>query len=376
MADGTGLPTLSPVIVTGGCGFIGSHLVEGLLKADASWEIHVIDLSTDRNRFPGVIYHDCDITNVVDVEAVFINAKPKTVFHVACPDPLVLNPSRFRHVNVDGTHNLLISARKIKTVQAFVYTSTSSAVHDNVSNLVDADETFPVLRYPQQKRVYTLTKIEAEAEVLATNRQDGDSSMLTVSVRPTTAFGERDYGFLGKVVASCRAGKANMQIGPGKNYYDFIYVSNLVDGHILAAQALVRAWGRPAPKVEDSERVDGQAFIFTNDERMLFWDFHRAIAKSVGIEIKQEDVRIVPRWVAMLVATIRELGTWILSFGTRHASITREAVHLTTITRTLNCERAKRVLGYSPKISIQDGLERAGSWFVEEAKQEMAKKTI
>lgn len=89
-----------------------------------------------------------------------------------------------------------------KTAQAFIYTSSSSAIHDNVSELVDADETYPVLRYPAQKRVYTLTKVEAEDETLGANRQDGDSSMLTVSIRPATAFGARDYGFLGKVIGT------------------------------------------------------------------------------------------------------------------------------------------------------------------------------
>lgn len=181
--------------------------------------------------------------------------------------------------------------------------------------------------------------------------------MLTVSIRPVTTFGERDYTCMGTIVATCRAGRANMQIGPGNNYYDFIYVSNLVDGHILAANALIRSWGKPPPNVENSERVDGQSFILTNDERILFWDFQRAVAKSVGIVVDQKDIRIVPRWVAMLVATISEWGTWIISLGTRHARITSEAVHLTTITRTLKCERAKRLLGYSPKLVYSVGLK-------------------
>lgn len=375
MTENAGAPTLGPVIVTGGCGFIGSHLVDGLLKAEPGCEIHVLDINVSHNTFPGVVYHDCDITNPAKVEAIFQIAQPKTVFHAACPDPLVLNSSRFRQVNVGGTHNMLVTAKKTKTVQAFVFTCTSSAIHDNVSDLIDADETFPVVRYPKQKRVYTLTKVEAEDEVLAANREGGAETMLTLSVRPATAFGPRDFTCMGRIVATCRSGGANKQIGPGGNYYDFIYVSNLVDGHILAAQALIRAWGKPAPTVA-SERVDGQAFIFTNNERVFFWDFHRAIAKSVGIEVRPEDIKVVPRWVAMLFATISEWATWIASLGRKQSRITTEAVHLTTITRTLKCDKAQRLLGYSPKVSIADGLQIAGNWFVEEAKKEQAKKTI
>lgn len=227
-------------------------------------------------------------------------------------------------MNVDGARNLLNAARKTKSVKALVYTSTSSAIHDNVSELVDADESLPVLRYPAQKRMYTLTKVEAEDEILGANRQDGDASMLTVSIRPATAFGARDFGFLGKVIAQARAGKGNVQMGPGKNYYDVTYISNLVDAHLLAAHALVDAYGKVASPVE--RRVDGQAFIITNDEPLLFWDFQRAISASVGMPVRKEDIKVVPYWVAMLVATVSEWSTWIFSFGRKQAPITREAV--------------------------------------------------
>lgn len=359
---------LGPVIITGGCGFVGSHLSEGLLAENPNCQIHVIDVDTTRNQVPGVHYHTCDITSSADLESIFVKIKPQTVFHVASPDSLVLNPARFRSVNVDGARNLLDAARKTKSVKAFVYTSTSSAIHDNVSELVDADESLPVLRYPAQKRVYTLTKVEAEDEILAANRQHGDdSSMLTVSIRPAIAFGARDAGFLGKVIAQARAGKANVQIGPGKNYYDVTYISNLVDAHLLAAHALIDAHGKAAPPPE--RRVDGEAFIITNDEPVLFWDFNRAIAASVGFPVKKEDIKVVPYWVAMLAATVSEWSTWIFSFGRRQAPITREAVHLSTITRTLKCDKAKRVLGYRPRVGVYEGLEECSKWFVEEAKR-------
>lgn len=372
MSDCSSSSTLSPVLITGGCGFVGFHLVEGLLKEDTNCQIHVVDIHTERNRIPGVIYHNCDITSVMDLESVFVAAKPRTVFHIACPDPLALNPAQFRRVNVDGTHNLLILSQKTGSVEAFVNTSTSSVIHDNISDLIDADDSFPVLQYPVQRRVYTLTKAEAEAEVLAANRT---SSMLTVSIRPVTVFGARDFGCMGKIVAQCRAGKANVQIGPGKNYYDFTYITNLVDAQILAAHALVNLYRKPVPPIET--RVDGQTFIITNDEPMLFWEFHRGVAASVGLPVKHEDMKIIPRWLAMLVATLSEFTTWILSFGKKQAAITREAVHLSTIHRTLKCEKAKRVLGYKPRISIHEGLEKAGKWFVEEARTaEEAKKRV
>ncbi|TVY26269.1 Sterol-4-alpha-carboxylate 3-dehydrogenase,decarboxylating [Lachnellula hyalina] len=292
-----GAVPLGSVLVTGGCGFIGSHLVDKILASEPTSQVHVIDINTTRNRLnnPRVTYHTIDIANLLEVESAMRAARPRTIFHVACPDSMVtLEVSIFHKVNVIGARNLIKAAEKVGTVHAFVNTSISSVIHDNVSDLIDADETLPVLQYPAQKRVYTLTKAEAEAEILAANRKHGDSSMLTVSMRPATAFGERDSICMGKIVSTCRGGKARFQIGPGKNQYDFIYVGNLVDAHLLAAYALVRAYGKPAPPKD--KRVDGETSNVTNDERVLFWEFHRSISASVGIPISQRDIKIVPRW--------------------------------------------------------------------------------
>ncbi|KAL2047509.1 hypothetical protein ABVK25_011438 [Lepraria finkii] len=172
-------------------------------------------------------------------------ARPRTIFHIACPDPMVILPELFEKVNVGGTRNILSSAAKLGTVQALVYTSTSSVIHDNVTDLINADETLPILRPPIQKRVYTLTKATAEEDIIAANRKGGNSSMLTVSMRPCTAIGEADTICLGKMIPRAEEGKMKFQMGNGKNIYDFVYVGNLVEAHILSAQALVKSYGKP-----------------------------------------------------------------------------------------------------------------------------------
>ncbi|KAK2615821.1 hypothetical protein N8I77_002547 [Diaporthe amygdali] len=374
LADTESGPALSPVIVTGGCGFIGYHIIVEILRHETNCKIHVIDIDTQRNRIAGVEYHNCDISSLSQVEQVFAQAQPKTIFHVACPESTVQQPAIFKKVNVTGAQNLLIAAKEIGTVRAFINTSTSSVIHDNVTDLVKADENLPVLQYPAQKRVYTLTKAEAETEILAANRQNGDSSMLTVSMRPATVFGERDTITFGKIVANARQGKGKIQFGPGKNLYDFVYASNCADAHILAAKALLRAWGTSPPPPD--KRVDGESFNITNEESVPFWDFQRAIAASVGLPVKPEEIKILPIWVAYLIATIAEWFTWIRTLGKDQPIVTREAVRLTVIERTLSGEKAKRVLGYHPKVTMDEGLARTGKWFVEEGQKCGTKKTI
>ncbi|MCJ1260603.1 hypothetical protein MMC22_000465 [Lobaria immixta] len=135
---------------------------------------------------------------------------------------MIPRPERFEAVIVGGTRDLLVSAAKVGTVQALVYTSTSSVIHDNLTHIRDADETLPILRPPIQKRVYTLTKATAEEEIIAANRATGDNSMLTASLRPALTFGERDTVCLGKMFAVAEKGNSKYQMGSGQNEYDFV----------------------------------------------------------------------------------------------------------------------------------------------------------
>jgi hypothetical protein len=67
-------------------------------------------------------------------------------------------------------------------------------------------------------------------------------------------------------------------------------------------------------------------------------------------------------------AIISEWIVWARSCGTRQLSVTREAVRLTTIIRTLDGDKAKKVLCLSPKVGVLEGIEGSAKWFVEEAK--------
>lgn len=182
---------------------------------------------------------------------------------------MIVIPSAFESVIVGGTRNLLAAAKDVGTVKALIYTSTSSVIHDNLSDLVDADESLPILCPPVQKRVYTLTKATAEEDILAANRAGGDTSMLTVSLRPALCFGERDRHFLAKVLAVAQSERTKFQMGAGKNEFDYVYIGNLADAQVLAAERLLDAWGKPVP-MEQGQRIDGENFNVTNNERMLF----------------------------------------------------------------------------------------------------------
>lgn len=185
---------LGTVLVVGGCGFLGWHIVDQLLnfpsEKDPSCQlpkpaeddprfdypllsdrypgykakVAVVDLRTSSNRLPGVEYHDGDITSVESMLAVFRAVKPDVVIHTASPSMLDGNKPLLHKVNVDGTRTLLEVAGGTHgdwdgKCKAFVYTSSSSVVHDTQSDLINANEEWPYVRGKAQKEYYSETKV-------------------------------------------------------------------------------------------------------------------------------------------------------------------------------------------------------------------------
>ncbi|KAF9630958.1 putative c-3 sterol dehydrogenase c-4 decarboxylase family protein [Lasiodiplodia theobromae] len=356
--------SLGAVLITGGCGFYGHHLIRRILEVEPTCAISVLDVDISEDTFPGVSYHQCDLAHGAGVRAIFeqVQPPPRVVFHLACPPSIVVNDQRFLRVNVEGTRHLLEASRKAG-VKAFVFTSSSAVIHDNVSDLIEADETMPILKPPKQKSVYTLSKAIAEEDVLAANRKDG---MLTVSLRPCTTFGPANPGFMSRIVEVSKAGKARFQMGEN-NPWDFVYIANVVHACLLAAHRLLMAANSPALPV--GQRVEGEAFNITNDERMTFWDFTLATSAAIGKPVDKKAIVKVPRFIALLVCFLSEWGVWLFSLGRKQSNMVREGVVFAYITRTLNTDKAKRVLGYRPIVSLKDGIRESVEWYIEQDKK-------
>ncbi len=357
------------VLVTGGSHFIGYHIISRILETEPSWHISVLDLPSSLERFPSVTYYNVDVSVKLDVEGALKKIRPCIIFHAACTYDLSLPAATHKRINTQGTLNVLNGAQSLGSVKAFIYHSSSSVVEDGVSDMHRTTESLPVLLPPQQKFPYPISKALAESAVLAANRKYG---ILTTSLRPAGTFGEADYEMIDRLISNAEVGRAKMQIGDGSNSYDFLYVGNLVDAHILAAKSLLRASSLES-KISDEERVDGQAFNITNDEPWLFWDFQREIAKQAGYEVKKSEIRIISRWTAMMLAFVAEWWVWIVSGGKRESGFSRHGIRYACMNRTLSCEKAKRVLEYRPRVGMQEGIERSVRWFAERRGQEKEK---
>ncbi|KAF4628997.1 hypothetical protein G7Y89_g9154 [Cudoniella acicularis] len=349
---------LGSIMVIGGCGNLGSRLVNTLLQRQLSSKLCVLDLNipSNPNSKSLVTYHVCDITQKEDVRSIFQKTRPHVIFHTASPPPMLKDLNLFLRVNVTGTRNLLECAQEIGCVKVFVYTSSASVVHDADGDLHNGDETYPLVFLPQQKEVYSHTKALADQLVLASNRR---GQMRTVSLRPSGIFGENDGLQVKALVDSAAAGKFKVQIGNGKNLFDFTYIDNLVDAEILAAQKLLNQ----SDSVPDEERVDGEAFTVTNDEPVPFWSYSRAIGAAAGYPTDETKIKTIPRWVGMVLATLVEWFVWVISFGRRRPVINTVVIKYSTMERTYNIDKIKKRLGYRPRVSMQEGIRRSGASF-------------
>ncbi|KAF2137095.1 uncharacterized protein K452DRAFT_258195 [Aplosporella prunicola CBS 121167] len=353
------------VVVTGGCGFYGYHFIRRILELEPTCAVTVLDIDISEKAFPNSHYHQCDISDKSRLREIFEHLKPppRIVIHAACPSSIVRNDERFWRVNVGGTDSLLELSRSVG-VKAFVFTSSSGVVHDNETDLIEADETMPILRPPQQKTVYTYTKAVAEEHVLAANRKGG---MLTVSLRSCTTFGPHNPAFTGRMVTLAKSGKTRFQMGDG-NIWDFMYIGNMVHACLLSVERLLQA--SDAPPLPTDQRVEGEAFMLADGERMTFWDFPLAVSAAMGKPVKPEEIRKIPKFIALITCFLSQWGVWLFSLGRKQSVMVREGVVFAYITRTLNINKATKVLGYQPVVSFQEGLKETVAWYMEHDKKD------
>ena len=355
--------SLGSVLVVGGCGFLGHRIVRQLLESCAASEVTVVDIRTDRNQHDAVAYRNADISSKREVQSIFDQVRPRVVFHTASPPAFGHDMNFYMRVNVNGTRNLVECALSTEDTIAFVYTSSASVIHDSISDLVDVDESAPVLYMPVQREAYNHTKALAESLVLEANRKN--CRLLTTAIRPSGLFGEGDLTTVKPMVEAAASGKYKYQVGDGNSPFDWTYVGNAAQAHILAALALVNA----DPCSTYGDGVDGEAFLVTNDEPMPFWKFARALGTAAGYPTK-EQIRVIPRTVGLAMAMIAEWLVWMTSFGRRKSIMTRHGIRFSTMTRTFRIDKARMRLKYKPLVDMKEGIRRAGKSFANNVKRD------
>ena len=403
--------SLGTVLVIGGCGFLGKHLIDQLLNFpsenktssqlslgansgryahtlqplsirypsynQSGTKVHALDLRCTRNRLPGCTYHEADITSPAQLLEVFKKVQPDSVINTAAPQ-WDAKHDILKKVNIEGTRTLIEVAGGVhgawsekKKCRAFVHTSSSSVIHDTQSNLAWADERYP-LHVPNAIEYYSETKAIAERIVLGANNRDEYGGMLTASVRPAGITGEGDLGGIAHGLcqnASVAPGwQVNLQLGDGDNLFDVTYAGNVALGLLLVAEGLLTT----SKRIEESglkdggilehERVDGEAFNVTNDAPAYFWDITRFMYSRYGrAEVKGRDgVTALPEGFAGILGGLSEFVGMLTG---RPGRLNRKTVRYSCIDRYFSCEKIKRRCGYLPVVDVEESLLRSVQWY-------------
>jgi UDP-glucose 4-epimerase len=226
---------MSPrAIVTGGAGFIGSHVVDALLAK--GYGVTVIDdlSSGDSRRVAGAAeLRELDIVDAPALDAVLAEVQPDAIFHLAAQASVVVsveNPGRDCEVNVKGTLNVLEAAGRRGT--PVVFTSTGGALYGDEAPMPTGEERIPAPLSP-----YGASKWAAEAYV---NTWSLSSGIPHAVCRLGNVYGPRQspHGEAGVVAIfthHLHAGKAPRLYGHGKPTRDYVYVADVVRALLAAS---------------------------------------------------------------------------------------------------------------------------------------------
>jgi len=318
----------SNVVVTGGAGFIGSELVRQL--AARGERVTVVDnlVNGKRENIVDVLspHVQLMVTDIRDLEVLTpLLLEAKTVYHLACLGVRhsVHSPHENHEVNATASLQLLSAARHAD-VPRFVYVS-SSEVYGGV-------RWAPTIRWEQMTEdhpafpctVYGGSKLAGECYARAFYRTYGYP---TVVVRPFNTYGPRSHheGDSGEVIPKfllrCLAGRPMVVFGDGTQSRDFTYVSDTAHGILLA--------GEHPSAVGETINIGSGSEVTVND-----------LVKRVALEVGRLDATVEydrprPGDVSRLVADVA---------------------------------RARTLLGYEPKVSLSEGLQRLLQWYRDQNK--------
>jgi nucleoside-diphosphate-sugar epimerase len=381
--------------VTGGHGFVGSHLVEALL-ARGETRILIVDAAPDAHGLFAaevaagkVCFQRCNITDRAAVTTAFCSAFGggiDVVLHTAASvdfwSYLPRDLARIWNVNVAGTENVLAAARAAGA-QRFVLVSSATVVvgvHnlpaatgglEPHASLIDCTERTAQRAQPPFLNHYIHTKAEAERIVLAANTAGTAGSsggaadaagFATCAIRPLAIFGPRDG-----LIAGLLPRAAKLPLITGWNgAYDYIYVENVVYALLCAERALQAEQAKIAAGGATATRACGEAF-FVAGGRMGYRDFSQRLAAVWGHASPRPYMHIRV-WMALarfsaLVSRVLPSTAWAESVLGELRKLTPCTMQLSMLECAPDDTRARECLGYKPVVTLEEAMKRSVDYY-------------
>ena len=335
---------MTRVLVTGGGGFLGGHIVRQLLERGD----HVGSLTRSAQpelKALGVRAHRGDISDAQSVSEALAHGYEAVIHAAAMVNPWG-NREAFYRANVTGTQVLLRQSRQAG-VKRFVFTSSPSAVFDGHDLIHATPERAPYpTRFPS---AYGETKALSEQDVMAAH--DPEGGFVTVSLRPQLIWGPGDPHLLPLLIERARAGTLR-QIGAGRARVDLTYVDNAARAHLDALDALGGSPGSP-------NYPGGEVYFISNGEPVELWAFIREILALSG---EPGPKGRIPAPLARLVGRACE-ALWQALGRDDEPPVSEFVVLKMHAHQWYDMEPARRDLGYVPEVSMEEGKRRWQAWY-------------
>jgi dihydroflavonol-4-reductase len=319
-------------LVTGGAGFAGTHLVRSFVRNGVPVTVLTRDAGRARGRLPeGVRLVEGRIEDESSVRDAVAGCD--LVVHMATSfRTSKITDAEHRAIHVDGTR-LLLDACRDAGVARIVHVSTVGVT----SHVEDppGDETLPY----GPDDVYQSTKAEAEQLALEMHRERGDP---VVVIRPTPIYGPGDLRLL-KLFRMVARGRFVM-FGSGEVCFHMVHVDDLVRGIRLAAEAPDRD-------------VLGEVFIVGGEEYCTINELVARIARETGGSEPRLRLPVAP------VLALGSVVEALLKPLRIEPPLFRRRVNWFIKNRAFSIEKARRVLGYQPRVGLDAGLRQTVAWY-------------
>lgn len=328
-------------LVTGGTGFIGSHLVERLVAQNRKVRVLVLPQPIETIEIDNL-----RLLRKIGVEIIYGDLRDKDslkkvtkniniVFHLgAISRPMNIPEQTYFDINEDGTKNLLELCLK-ESITKFIHTSTVSVigVSPNGHPLKENDFNKPT-------GPYALSKLKGEQ--IAINFYKRYSFPVTV-VRPSLVYGPRCLVRL--IMFRFIKRRLFPIFKDGKSHMEFCYVDNLIDATLLA---------------ETNLRSIGEIYNITDGSSYEIKNVVRTIAQEVVADYPWLKM---PVWVGKSLGFTAEILGKVFNFYPPFSRTTAE--WMSTDMNVYDCSKAKRELKYDPKIDLREGIKRTVKWYRE-----------
>lgn len=323
---------MKTALVTGINGFIGSNLAERLLNE--GWKVRGLVRKTSDLKFLkglNIEYYYGDITEAKSLTEPMTGVDK--VFHVAALSSDWGHFEKFYKINVEGTMNVAHAASEAK-VERMVYISTVAMYGFGRQNVKESDERLHT-DFP-----YCETKKIAEEKVFDFAKKSG---LRLTAVKPGNVFGIKDHTFIEKYLDALIAGKV-AYIDGGVRKTCPVYIENLIDAVVLAAE---------------KEEAIGETFFVTDGLDINWKDFTDKFADEMGLPRPKSSF---PYFLAFSVAAVMEFIYTALDTK-EPPLLTRYRISNGGKDYTFSIEKARKVLGYSPKVKFEEAVKRTVLWY-------------